>query len=112
MEIETLEAMNESMYLSEMMLIEVTVWIIILFAVIGFTIYLAAIVWLCFEEMRRPARRQAKPAPEPGPAEYDALSIPVTLDDDLGDKLTGVSRREPSLQRISMDKQTATGVRQ
>src|SRR5262245_16532065 len=82
MEIETLEAMNKSMYLSEMMLIEVTVWIIILFAVVGFAIYLASIAWLCFEEMRRPARRQAKPAPGPGPAEYDALSIPVTLDDD------------------------------
>src|SRR5262245_23393585 len=112
MEIETLEAMNESMYLSEMMLIEVTVWIIILFAVVGFAIYLASIACLCFEEMRRPARRQMKPARGPGPAGYDALAVPAALADGLGDNLTGVSRREPALKRISKAKQTAIGVRQ
>jgi hypothetical protein len=39
------------------MVIEVTVRIILFFA-----IYLAAVAWLCFEERRRPARRQMKSA--------------------------------------------------
>jgi len=63
MEIEILEAMNENLYLSLLMVIEVTVRIIVFFAIAGFAIYLAAVAWLCFEEMRRPARRQMKPAP-------------------------------------------------
>jgi len=58
MEIEALEAMNESLYLSLLMVIEVTVRIIVFFAIAGFVIYLAAVTWLCFEEMRRPARGQ------------------------------------------------------
>ncbi len=104
MEIEALEAMNESMYLSLLMVIEVTVRIIILFAIAGFAIYLASIAWLCFEEMREPARRQMKPAVEPPePDEQDVLAVLATLDDGLADKLTGgVSRREPALQRISI----------
>jgi hypothetical protein len=53
-----------------------------------------------------------KPAPGPGPAEYDALSVQAALADGLGDNLTGVSRREPALKRISKGKQTAIGVRQ
>src|SRR5262245_27183954 len=112
MEIEALEAMNERIYLSGMMLIEVTVWIIIFFAAVSFVIYLASIGWLCFEEMRRPARRQVKAGPEPGINEYDAPSVPAALADGLGDNLTGVSRREPALKRISKGKQTAIGVRQ
>src|SRR5262245_13783780 len=97
MEIETLEAMNESIYLSESLMIEVTMWIIILSAVAGFAVYLAASVWLCFEEMRRPARRQVKQAPELRPAENDAAPIPVTLDDNLGDKLAGVLNKKITL---------------
>jgi hypothetical protein len=112
MEIEALEAMNERIYLSEMTLIEVTVWIIIFFAAVSFVIYLASIGWLCLEEMRRPALRQVKPELEPGINEYDALSVPAALADGLGDNLTGVSRREPALKRIPKAKQTAIGVRQ
>jgi len=99
MEIEALEAMNESMYLSLLMVIEVTVQIMILFAIAGFAVYLAAIAWLCFEEMRQPARRQMKPAAEPPePDEHDVLAILAALDDCLDDKLTGGgSRRAPGV---------------
>jgi hypothetical protein len=74
MEIEALEAMNESMYFSLLMVIEVTMWITSFFAIASFAIYLAAVAWLCFEEMRRPARRQMKPAAAaPEPDEYDLV---------------------------------------
>src|SRR5262245_30395407 len=63
-EIGTLEAINEHMYVNMLIVIEITVRIIILFAIAGFVIYLAAIAWLCVEESKRPAQRQTKPAPE------------------------------------------------
>jgi hypothetical protein len=63
MEIEALKAMNESIYLSLLMVIEGAMWITIFFAIAGFAVYLAALAWLCFEEIRRPARGQMKLAP-------------------------------------------------
>jgi|SRR5262245_16726552 len=66
MEIETLNAMNGVLDLSLLMIIEVIALINILFAAVGFAIYLAGVAWLYFEETRRVARRQMKkPAPEP-----------------------------------------------
>jgi hypothetical protein len=62
MDIEILEAMNESMNLSLLMVIEVTMWITIFFAIASFIVYLAALAWLCFEEIRRPARGQMRQA--------------------------------------------------
>jgi hypothetical protein len=52
MEIETLNAMNDVMYLS-LMMIKVTTLIFALLVIIGFVIYLAGMSWLCFEETRR-----------------------------------------------------------
>jgi len=105
MEIEIMNAMNESMYLSLMMVIEVIARISVLFAIAGVAIYLAGVAWLCFEETRQPARRRMTSAPEPPePDEYDLLAVLAALDDDLGDKLTGgVSRREPALKRIPIE---------
>lgn len=105
MEIETLEAMNEGMYLSLLMMIEVIVLITVFFAIAGLAIYLAGLAWLCFEETRQPARRRMKPSPEPPePDEYDLLAVLAALDDDLGDGLTGAApRRERALQRISIE---------
>lgn len=60
MEIETLKAMTEDMYLNQLMMIEVTMLITIFFAIAGFAIYLAGIAWLCFKEMRQPARLSRK----------------------------------------------------
>src|SRR5262245_40853444 len=104
MEIETLGAMNESMYLSLLMVIEVTIRITIFFAIAGFAVYLAAIAWLCFEKMRQPARRQMKPAVEPPePDEHDVLAVLAALGDNLDDKLNGgAQRRELGLQHISI----------
>ena len=62
MEIETLNAMNEGMYLS-LMMIKVIMLITVLFAITGFAIYLAGIAWFCFEETRRSTT--APPAPRP-----------------------------------------------
>ena len=53
MEIETLNAINEGMYPSLLMMIEVIMLITILLAIAGFAIYLACIAWLCFAETRR-----------------------------------------------------------
>ena len=66
MEIETLNAMNEGMYLS-LMMIKVIMLITVLFAIAGFAIYLAGIAWFCFEETRRsttapPTARRASPS--------------------------------------------------
>jgi hypothetical protein len=52
MEIETLNAMNDVMYLS-LMMIKVTTLIFALLAIVGFVIYLAGMSWLCVEETRR-----------------------------------------------------------
>ena len=49
MEIETLNTMNQGMYLS-LMMIKVIALIFILFAIAGFAIYVAGIAWLCFKE--------------------------------------------------------------
>jgi hypothetical protein len=76
MEIEALEAMNENMYLSLLMVIEVIMRIMTFFAIASFAVYLAAVARLCFEESERPARRQMKPAVEPPePDEYDFIGV-------------------------------------
>jgi putative exporter of polyketide antibiotics len=49
MGIETLNAMNEGMQAS-LMMIEIIMLIGILFTVVGLAIYLAGVAWLCFEE--------------------------------------------------------------
>ena len=64
MEIETLQAMNEHLYLNLLMMFEVFVRVTIIFAIFGFAFYIVSIVWLCFEETRQPARRQVKLAPK------------------------------------------------
>jgi hypothetical protein len=98
MEIETLKTMNEGMYLSLLMMIEVIVLIGVFCAITGFAIYLAGVAWICSEETRQPARRQTKPAPEPPePDEYDLLAVLAALDDGLNDSLANsVSHREPA----------------
>jgi hypothetical protein len=50
MGIETLNAMNEGMQASLMMIIEIMALIAVLFAIAGTAIYLAGVAWLCFEE--------------------------------------------------------------
>jgi putative exporter of polyketide antibiotics len=50
MGIETLNAMNEGMQASLMIMIEVIMLISILFTVVGLAIYLAGVAWLCFDE--------------------------------------------------------------
>ena len=66
MEIETLNTMNQGMYLS-LTMIKITALIFVLFTIAGFAIYLAGIAWLCFKETRwsqtaRPtARRESSP---------------------------------------------------
>lgn len=53
MEIETLNAMNEGMYVRLMMMIEVIRLITLIFAIAGFAVCLAAIAWFCFKETRQ-----------------------------------------------------------
>jgi|RhiMetdeSRZDD1v2_1073273.scaffolds.fasta_scaffold263945_3 hypothetical protein len=103
MEIETLSAMNEGMYPSLPTLMEAIALITIIFAIAGAAICLAGIAWLCFEETRRPARRQMKPTPEPPePGEHDLLAALTALDDDLSDNLTGgVARPSPGVTQAS-----------
>jgi hypothetical protein len=50
--IETLNAMNEGMYLS-LMIIKVILLAAVFFAIAGFAIYLAGTAWFCFVETRR-----------------------------------------------------------
>jgi hypothetical protein len=52
MEIETLNAMNEGMYLS-LMMIKVILLVAVFFAIAGFAIYLAGTAWFCYVETRR-----------------------------------------------------------
>ena len=78
MEIETLNAMNESVYLHMLMMIEVIALIYLLLAIASFVFYLACVAWLCFEETRQPARRRMKPAPAPPKLdEYELLEVVV-----------------------------------
>lgn len=49
MGIETLNAMNEGMYLSVLLMIEVIMLVTVFFAIAGFAIYLAGAAWFCFE---------------------------------------------------------------
>ena len=78
MESEILKAMKEDMYLS------------LLIEVIALVTALLTIAWLCFEEIRQPARRRIKPAPElPEHTEYYLLAVLATLDDNLGDSPIG-----------------------
>jgi hypothetical protein len=65
LEIETLKAMNEGMYLSLLMMIEVIVLITVFCAIAGFAIYLAGIAWLRLRGNATAPRRQMKPVPEP-----------------------------------------------
>ena len=60
MEIETFNAMNESMHSSLLTMIEVVAAITILFAIAGLSIYLAGIAWFCLEEKRRGATAPRK----------------------------------------------------
>ena len=66
MEIETLNTMNDSMYLS-LMMIKVITWMTVIFVIAGFAIYIAGTAWLCFEERRRSitAPRTARRASPP-----------------------------------------------
>jgi len=66
MEFETLNQMNEGMYLS-LMMIKITVLIMVLFVFAGFVIYLAGAAWLCFKETHRSitAPRSARYASRP-----------------------------------------------
>ena len=79
MEIETLNAMNEGMYFSQMMMIEVIVLITALLSIAGFAVYLAGIAWFCFEEKRRSMiapRRERRVSP---PNTWkSALGVPNT----------------------------------
>lgn len=101
MEIETLKAINEGMYLSLLRMIEVIVLIGVFCAITGFAIYLAGVAWLCFEETRQPASRQIKPVPAlPELDEYDLPAALAALDDGLdGNLVSGVARHE--LARIT-----------
>jgi hypothetical protein len=76
MEIETLNAMNESLDRSLLMIIEVVALINIVLAIAGFAIYLAGVAWYCYKEARLPAHRRMKPAHAPQePGEYDSRWI-------------------------------------
>src|SRR5262249_38812476 len=99
MEIEALKAMNEGMYPSLLMVIEIIALINVIIAIAGFVIYLAGIAWLCFKEIRQPARHQRKPASAPPePDEYDLSAVLAVLDDSPGDNLTcGVARPAPGV---------------
>lgn len=78
MEIETLNAMNESRYLNMLTTLEVIAIIYILLAIASFVFYLACVAWLCFEETRQPAPRRMKPAPAPSKSrEYESLEVVV-----------------------------------
>lgn len=105
MEIETLQAMNEGVSRSLLMMIEVVVRLSIFFAIAGFAIYVASIIWLCFEETKQSSPHRMKPAPEPPePDEYDLLAVLTALDDNLRDSSTnGGLRHESALQRISTE---------
>jgi hypothetical protein len=61
MEIKPLDAMNEGMYPSLMMMIEVLVLITVLLTIAGLAIYLAGIAWFCFKEKRRSATAPRTP---------------------------------------------------
>jgi hypothetical protein len=61
MGIETLNAMNEGMHASMMMMIEVITLIGILFTVVGLAIYLVGVAWLCFDESGSPRRQNGLP---------------------------------------------------
>jgi hypothetical protein len=67
MEIEPLNTMNESMYLS-LLMIKVIMLMTIVFVIAALAIYLVGTAWLCFEEKRRSrtaprARRALPPTP-------------------------------------------------
>jgi hypothetical protein len=90
MDIETLIVMNEGSYPSLLTMLEAVALITGIFAIAGLAISLSGIAWLCFEETRRPARRQPKPMPEPPePDEYDLLAVLTALDDGLSGNLGG-----------------------
>ena len=84
MEIETFNAMNEGFYISLLATIEVIMLVNIILAIAGFAIHLAGVAWLCFSEMRQPARRRTHSATEPPePDEYDLLVTLACLDDSV-----------------------------
>ena len=107
MEIETLNALNEGMYISLPTMLEAIALITIIFAIAGAAICLAGIAWLCFEETRQPARRRMKPTPEaPEPDEYELLAVLTALDDDLSDNLAGgVARPAPGVTQAPASRQ-------
>jgi uncharacterized SAM-binding protein YcdF (DUF218 family) len=72
MEIETLNTMNQGMYLS-LMMIKVTALIVVLFAIAGFAIYLAGITWLCFMETRWSQTAQPTARRESSPHNWKAM---------------------------------------
>src|SRR5262245_31573011 len=53
METEILNAMNEGLYLNQMMMLKVIALVAVLLAVAGFVVSLAGIAWLCFKENQR-----------------------------------------------------------
>jgi hypothetical protein len=108
MEIETLNAMNESMYPNLPTLIEAVALIAIIFAIAGFAISLSGIAWLCFKETRQPPRRRMKPMPEPPePDECDLSAVLTALDDDLSDNLAGgMARPAPGVTQASASRQS------
>lgn len=68
MEIEPLNTMNESLYLS-LLMIKVIMLMTIFFVIAALAIYVVGTAWLCFKERRqsRPAPRKAGRALPPNP---------------------------------------------
>lgn len=86
MEIETLNAMNEGMYFTQMMIIKAILLMIASFAIVGITVYLAGIAWCYFEETRRSitVSRRARHASPPNTWELasrmpDTQQVRLTL---------------------------------
>ncbi|HKY03621.1 MAG TPA: hypothetical protein VJQ56_01960 [Blastocatellia bacterium] len=95
MEIETFNAMNESIYLNLIGTVETIMLIIALLSIAGFAVYLAGIAWVCFDEMRQPSRQQTKPVPDTG--EQDRLARLAGVDEPGDNPTGGVWHRKPAL---------------
>jgi hypothetical protein len=63
MEIETLKAMNEGIFLELLKMMEIIGLFASMLAIAGFAVYLAGIAWLYWEDTRQPVLRLQRPDP-------------------------------------------------
>jgi hypothetical protein len=105
MEIETVMAINEDLYRSQLRVIEVIMQITTLCVLVGFVLYLIGSAWLCWEETRQRARRR------PAPMHRDRFATRVAPTDLLLKGSEKPTQRAASESLVPLSQRSRCGIK-